>query len=184
MKNNWEIIINSYFEKYSGLEIDDIYKFIYQGIFGPEGKFDDKSKARFMLDYAKAQKNENIKMMEKISPDKDLYRINMGVYKYKDGDQAALFEWYYRSFSFDYGDREEFEEAWNAFISVNDKNNFFHGELMDDFTYRLKRFAIQNHDALPVIEHSRLFVLMNKPAYRVINFRAMIGALKDSILSK
>jgi len=184
MKNNWENIIISYFEKYSGLEIDDIYKFIFQGVFGPEGKFDDKSKARFMLDFAKAENDETIKMMEKISPNKDLYRINLGPYKYRDGDQGSLFEWYYRSFSFEYGNREEFEEVWNIFIKINKKNDFFHIELIDEFSFRLRKFALQNHDALPVMEHSKLFLHMNRPSYRVVNFRAMIGALKDSILSK
>jgi len=184
MKDNWENIFDSYFETYSGLEIEDIYKFIFQGVFGPEGRFDDRSKAKFMLEFAKARPEDSEVMMLKISPKKSLYRINMGAYKKKGGDQGALFEWYYRSFNFDYGSLDDFDNAWSIFEDYNLKNEYFHPDIIKSFSEKINRFRLQNRNSLPIINHSQLFILMNKPAYRVVNFRAMIGALKDSILSE
>lgn len=168
-------MLEEQFRTYQSIQIQDIYKLIYQGTFGCEHAVDEKSRKKLYKEFKKAKPNKEEKLIEIISPNFFIYRINIRPYKAHGGEKETLFEWFYESSKIKDGTIQNFFESWKTFELLNEQEHYFPTEKIKDFEEMLKK---EYSEKLPVMHHSKQYRKANKPSYRVINYMAMHDCMK------
>ncbi|MBL7073960.1 hypothetical protein ISS37_01810 [candidate division KSB1 bacterium] len=150
---------------HENLEIADVYKLLYQGVFGPAHLLQnsESAKAWLEMEFTEVDPNSTEPLTEPVSLDGEIIRVNLKPFKMKGGLVEKLFQAMVLSAREIKGNRDDFLKLWNEFKRLVEE-----GELQYDWD-ELKAFDREiSEDDLPVIHHSRDYTGMNKPAYRVV----------------
>jgi len=180
--NSLPIILEEQFKLYKDIQVQDVYKLIYQGIFGCEHAVDEKSRERLYEEFEMAEPNEKEKVTEKIS-DFLIYRINIRPYKALEGEKETLFEWFYESSKMKEGTIKEFLINWKVFRLVNEHKHYFLDKEIKDFEKIIKQ-EYSKRKQLPLVHHSEEYRKANNPSYRVINYMALHEHMKRNMTSQ
>ncbi len=156
--------IQNEFETHPKMNIQDLYKFLYQAEFGPNHILDNPVAAKEYLALEAASKsNNNIPLKESCSADGSLLRINLQTFKEKNLSLDTLFLCLEESARRIHGNETHFKETWKHV-----------GELIDELSIPIplesyKEFTkmIRGKNYLPV-HHSREYTIEYHPSYRVV----------------
>jgi hypothetical protein len=150
-------------QHYPSMTVQDVYKLLYQGTFGPEHFMHDLDAAREYLKTEMADLNDPApgeQLYEPVSPREDLVRVNLRLYRKSGYPPEALLT--AMSESRVNADTILFMQRWKAFIAWATSHRFDRSDLH----LWAERITPRN---LPVVHHSALYERTYHPAYRVCN---------------
>lgn len=157
-------ILHQQTELYPELQIDDVYKLLYQGTLGIEHLLSDTTAAKNYLEHEwrgiTADNTESL--LEIISPDSQWVRFNLKPYKAAGGTTEAVWRAMRRSANI-HGDKEIFLRRWHEFMSLVNKRQLpFDRAAVREFN---KRMTAEQY---PAAHHSQIYIERYQPAYRVL----------------
>ncbi len=164
---NLQKILDQQFERYKKIQVQDVYKLLYQGVFGPEHFICEKTRQNMYEEFEKAKPEKGI-MFEKISRVFDIYRVNIRAYKAYNGTKEDLFSLFQESANIKTGNEKVFKLLWDWFKKINDEKDYFSYEEIEAFE---KKYSIP--EQLPVLHHSKKYRKANKPSYIIINLQKL-----------
>ena len=157
-------LIDIHMRMHSCVMLPDLYKLLYQGVFGPSHLIDDPGRAQIFLktEWEALPKTQNEFLIEPVSIDKSIVRINLFPAKLAGIDIDKLWAALYRSATTIKGSLEQFEVVLDGTLQICRNRKLFHpGSLRQYFRQARK----ENY---PPRHHSEAYRKMNKPAYRVV----------------
>jgi hypothetical protein len=165
MKTKLKGLINYHFWLYPKMQIEDLYKLIYQSVMGPWHLLQDEREAFQSL---KNQIEKGIgkerELFVNIGLENDLVRVNLNVYKEKTGDAHRLFSAMEKTAEIIKPDKSKLQNVWTTVGEM-----FASGEIcfLDYGLWReLTDLLIQND--FPYISHSKIYRKNYFPLYRIV----------------
>lgn len=162
-------LVQTHFERYPEMQIEDAYKLIHQATFGNGHPVAKKKSEREWLEHEfKRNPPENdAPLLERISlEDSSLVRLHIRPYRALRGDLDHLLNAFVESAKEVMGESEVMAERWQTFaeFAMSDSN------LQKQFPERhLRLFShAQRHLQWPAAHHSKAYLLAYRPAYRVM----------------
>jgi hypothetical protein len=158
-------IVVDHFIRYPLMQVEDLYKLIYQASLGSEHAFLDEDSARVWLDKEVAELNGIIREqeVEELSPDGDIVRVNMRPYILSGGDIDQLFEAFVKSSKEFRGDVRKLVQyaEWVKLMALSkeiDLTQLDIAEYIED----------KRRLGYPTVHHSSIYKEAYHPAYRVV----------------
>lgn len=176
MVHNLKSLIDFHKKAHPSIRVQDVYKLLYQGAMGPHHLVEDQNAAHLFLQHEFADlelPRDCEELMEPVSIDGSVIRINLRVFRRMTRDEAPLFSCMLASAKKMVPDEKLLRSLWDEFKQMNARDllNFAHQEIvrLDD------QLASKG---LKAIRHSEEYRLREKPAYRVVLrkcYKAMSG---------
>ena len=151
--------------RYPKLEVQDLYKLIYQGIFGSEHAVIDASQARVWLEREVEVLAEGPEepVIVPISPDGRIARVNLRPYVAGGGNLEALLEAFLRTAREHKGTAEQLRQYWGVAEQMAEET------AIGIAVNALKRFFEEMEaQGFPAAHHSEAYRRAYRPAYRVV----------------
>jgi len=147
------------------LEVVDVYKMLFQSVFGVQHILHDKAK-RYLeeeLSTLEMQKSSDEPLIENISIDNVMVRVNLRPFKMRGLSSDKLFLAMVTSAKEPRGTRETFLKLWNRFKSLVEAGRLnFDRPSLEDFYRKVEK---ENY---PPYHHSERYRRSYSPAYRVV----------------
>lgn len=151
--------------RYPKMEVQDVYKLLFQAAFGPQHAAMDSAMVFDWLneEWKSADTANPAPEIEPITPDTTLVRVNLGAYKKNGGDRLSLgMKFLYTAQHFK-GSKKKFLQYWNDVERLAKKDLIpFTKQELADYLREMKK------KGLPAMHHSEKYMLLYKPSYRVI----------------
>ena len=162
-RDTWSDILAVHFQRYQNLELRDIYKLLYQRVFGPEHSIDNLRVARERLYLEVIQLSETPVSMTMIEPlSSVLCRVNLQPFVQAGGDISRLWKVFRQTVcDFQPGSQVDFQRDWKHFRNAAWARRY-DDALLDQFWQRM---ATAN---FPPVHHSRCYRKTYTPHYRVV----------------
>lgn len=151
--------------RYPALEIQDLYKLIYQAALGSEHAVADASQARVWLEREAAELGEGPEepVIEPISADGQVVRVNLRPYVAGGGDLNALLEGFLRT-AREYRGSEERLRQYGRYAERMAVEGSL-GLAADELWCFFEEMAARR---FPAVHHSEAYRKAYRPAYRVV----------------
>ncbi len=158
-------LIQWHLEYHKNVGIQDIYKMLYQGVFGAEHLLSNVERAKAYLrdEWDRVPSDKTILLLEPVSPDGTVVRANIVRCKAEGIDMEKLWRAFYYSVSKVQAEKNQFAEAWRAFVKLCQVENwpFDSG--------KAAHFGDEAHAKnWPAKHHTAAYRKANFPAYRVV----------------
>ena len=154
------------------MQVQDVYKLLYQGIMGSEHilgvqKTEEavlQFELRLRSEYEKIAPNEGEPLFESIHPKESLYRLNLGPYKARNGEIAQLITFCLDTTRQVTGTLSELIGAWKLFGKACEQGKWLNWPkaIIFNFTDCLEKAGY------PPVHHSNIYRETYRPAYRLI----------------
>jgi len=154
------------------LEVQDLYKFIFQAALGSEHAVRDAAAARDWLERELREMGAGPAepVVEPLSPDGRIVRVNLRPYIAAGGDPAVLLEAFIRTASAHRGTSAELRRYWGIAQQMAREGQLpFSPDELRDFIARMEALG------WPAVHHSEAYEMAYRPAYRVIA-RELLGS--------
>jgi hypothetical protein len=163
-------VIAAHFEMRQGLEPQDIYKLLYQGVLGPEHLMDDvwAAKKSLYLEVVRLPEALAIQpILEPLSP--ALCRVNLQPF-IQGGGRVDIVWWLFRQTARNYrpGTLIDLERSWRYFLATP-WASLYAPEILVQFWQRMATAGF------PPVHHSRSYTEANAPHYRVVMRHLVAG---------
>ena len=158
-------IISDQVLRYPRLEIQDLYKLIYQAAMGGEHARQDMAGARKWLERELNNLGEGPEepMVDTISPDSRIVRVNLRPYIAAGGDPSALFAAFIRTANEYQGTWAHLRRYWSYAERMGSGEELpFARTVLEGF------FAKMEGERFPTVHHSLTYKALYHPVYRVI----------------
>ena len=152
-------------KRHPEMQTADVYKFVHQAAFGNGHLITDENGAREYLrsELASVTGAAIEPLIEDVSPDGSVIRINLRPFKASNLDETKLGTAMIESAKKFTPNRERFEEWWREVADgVKGKNLPFEAAFLRSFAARLKP------NGYPAMHHSEIYSAKYQPAYRVV----------------
>jgi hypothetical protein len=152
-------------DRHQNLGIQDVYKLLYQGVFGAEHLVTDIGSARTALieEWQRVPADANEILIEPVSMDAQIVRINIRRCQAEGLTVNDLWTAFYTSLSDVTAEANDFEKMWNSFCDLcRLKTSSFDVDDAINFGQRAK------NDGWPARHHTAAYRRANYPAYRVV----------------
>ncbi len=160
-----KVCFHDHLRKYPDMQIQDIYKFVFQGVMGSGHAIHNESVAleRFQRELCDLDElNPAEEIVELLSP--EFVRVNLRPYVKIGENTEALFEAFIRTGETHRGSLAELCSAWKLISGV--QKIFRQGDLE-------MYFARQRIFCFPSVHHSEIYSKLYRPAYRVISVKEL-----------
>jgi len=177
ISRKWHRVLQEHLTKYPAMQLEDVYKLIFQATCGPAHLDRD------CIRIGQALKNESATLtpaaeplIELISPERRFVRLNLKSYIYHHGNLDSLAAIVYQSAQLQSYPKTELAKRWQLV-----------GELIEQGKLPFERSKYDSLSQIliergyPSIHHSPLYRLNYQPAYRVIAWEVW---QRSSITSK
>ena len=147
------------------LEVVDVYKMLFQSVFGIQHILHDKAKQYLEeeLSTLEMQKFSDEPLIENISIDNVMVRVNLRPFKMRSLSSDKLFLAMVTSAKETRGTQKAFLKLWNRFKSLVEAGKLnFDRSILEDFDRKVKK---ENY---PPYHHSERYRRSYRPTYRVI----------------
>ena len=153
-------LLASQFERYPAMQVQDVYKLIYQGCLGAEHAVKSPSFARNWLESEIAEMGNGPlePMIDPISADGEIIRINLRPYLKMSGSLDVLLDAFIRTAHDFRGEKSLIKKKWDIAMQTC----FLPATVMDAF---IKKMIKDNY---PAVHHSDIYHEHYLPAYRVV----------------
>ncbi len=158
-------LIKFHLQHHRSLDVQDIYKCLYQGVFGAEHLLLNVNKARifFFDEFDRIAAENKQPLVEPVSVDGQIIRVNFAPYKATGGPAEKLWEVFKdsaRAFTPQHG---LLEELWTQFYSLGQNGHLpFDPDKISEFGH------MQKQKGYPPQHHTPDYRRNNHPAYRVV----------------
>ena len=158
-------LVKNHLERYPLLQIQDVYKMLYQGEFGVGHLIDNTETAKHYLNSELEQVagDSTEPLSEYISPDSVMVRINLRPFKAKQFDSDKLIQAMLKTARTVVGDTARFINDWEIVQQGINKG------LLPFSASKTKKFWQEmKTQGFPAVHHSQEYQQAYHPAYRVI----------------
>jgi NADPH:quinone reductase-like Zn-dependent oxidoreductase len=158
-------LVNDHLDRYPAMQIQDVYKLLYQGEFGVKHIIDSQGAARHRLsmELHQVQPDTSIPLWEIISPDSSLIRINLSPFKAARNELEKLWEAIWKTANDVQGDTAKFVNHWQVIIQgIEDGRLDFPLQETTQFWHTMEA------NGFPAVHHSQIYRDTYHPAYRVV----------------
>ncbi len=158
-------ILSNQLVRYPQLQLQDLYKLIYQAAMGSEHAIQDMAAARHYLESEVNGLGEGLEeqTLDPISPDRRIVRINLRPYIAEGGDPSMLLTAFIKT-------ANEYKGIWahlRRYWSYVERMAM--AEVLPFAQDELERFFVKMEaEGFPVVHHSMAYRAAYHPAYRVI----------------
>lgn len=160
-----ELVLRNHLDRYPKMELQDVYKLIYQASLGNEHFMADTSALRESLlsELKSVDASTNEPAMEALTPDGELVRLNLRPFKSAHGNPEGLLQAMLGTAS-TFKKSERQLEDWLQTIERRGTDGQwpFKQDSLKTFFQRMRS------DGYPSIQHSVAYEATYKPAYRVV----------------
>jgi len=158
-------IIKDHYFRYPLMQVQDLYKLIYQAAMGSEHAITDEDSAWARLEQEVVKLNKDVRApeLEDLSPDGRIVRVNLRPYLLSGGDIERLFKAFMQTSKEFQGDERNLDRyaTWAmALVEVNEIS-LSQGEFAEFFEQRRRG----GHSA---VHHSAVYKGAYQPAYRIV----------------
>jgi hypothetical protein len=169
-------VLATHFQTYHALTLQDVYKLIYQRVFGPEHSITNLAVARERL-YLEIlqlpQTPSTLPLLDALSP--DLCRVNLQPFMHRDGRIALLWKAFRRTArEFQPGSLADLQRTWRWFVATPWAQRYT-PEHLEQF------WQSQATADFPAVHHSHGYTVANAPHYRVVSRCLLQECLKLSL---
>ncbi len=150
---------------YPDMQIQDIYKFVFQGVMGSGHAIQSESIAfeRFQAELSNlCQPDSPEEVVEFLST--KIIRVNLRPYVRNGGDTSSLFKAFVRTGYTHGGSEKELGPVWEVIKPLQTK---FNHDDMDIY------FSLQRKSGFPAVHHSGIYRELYTPSYRVISVKEL-----------
>lgn len=165
-------ILAQHAARYPRLQVQDLYKLLYQAVWGSEHAVGDAGEACTRLEREAAALGEGPvePVIEPISPDGHIVRVNLRPYLAGGGALPALLEAFLRTARSRRGSAEQFGQYWACAerMAWEGALNLAREELQEFFLEMAAR-------GFPAVHHSEEYRRAYRPAYRVVAGEYLAG---------
>jgi len=151
--------------RYPAMAVEDVYKFVHQAAFGNGHLISDEAAARVYLrsELDSVTADEAEPLVEPVSPDGSVVRINLRPFKARKLDVTKLGDVMIASAKTFKPERDRFERWWDeAADAANRRTLPFDAAMLTNFG------AARVLENYPAVHHSAAYTKSHRPAYRVV----------------
>ncbi len=153
-------VVSEQTERYPMMQIQDLYKFVYQGVMGSGHAVSSVAAAEKwlgdeLLSMGECQAGEEV--VERLSS--DILRVNLRPFAASGGDTGVLLDAFIRTGREYSGNADDLIRVWKIAADVQ---NLFSLSEMDSY------FSRQEEAGFPAVHHSQVYLEFYRPAYRVV----------------
>ena len=176
MKDELRTLILAHYEKRPCMEIQDVYKLLYQSILGLGHLLTNTDAAKLYL-YKEldglSEYDGDEPLTEDISLVNKMVRVNLRAFKARNLSGDALFDAMLATEKLNTSSMDDFIAFWTLFIQFVDEGKLpFDPGLLQDFN---KKVDSLNY---PAVHHSTSYQALYKPSYRIIGQHIFNGSFK------
>jgi hypothetical protein len=157
-------VLAQHFQTYQALTLQDVYKLIYQRVFGPEHSITNLAVARerFYVEILQLpQAPSTLPLVDPLSP--DLCRVNLQPFLHSGGSVALLWKTFRRTArEFQPGTLEDLLRTWRWFVGTSWVQRYA-PESLEQFWQRMATAGFS------AVHHSREYAVAHTPHYRVVS---------------
>jgi hypothetical protein len=156
-------VLAAHYQTYQVLEPQDIYKLVYQRVFGPEHSVVRLSAARERLYLEVLQLPETPTSLPLLEPlSSALCRVNLQPFVQHGGSVGRLWQNFRQTVrEFQPGTLEDLQRTWTLFLSTPWARHYA-PERLDQFRQQMATADF------PPVHHSQAYAKANAPHYRVV----------------
>jgi hypothetical protein len=169
-------IIHEHILRYPEIQAQDVYKLLHQRHLGPAHLIEDIESARryFKREYDSVIPDKGNILVENISHDFTVVRINLSPFKAGMYPGMKLFKAFIESASLKTGNIDNFLRDWKGLIKLTREED------MGLNTNDLEELdASVKEKGYPAIRHSKIYLEKYKPSYRVVYTEVLIKHLPE-----
>jgi hypothetical protein len=158
-------VITAQLQRYPVMQIQDLYKLVYQATLGNEHLMTDSAMVHDYLirELQSVQADSSELLLEEISPDGAVVRLNLRPFKAQHGDHRALFQAMMQTARTFQKSQERLDRYLIDLEQTADSGIIpFDAEAMKTF------FREMRDKSYPAVHHSAIYGEKYSPAYRVI----------------
>jgi hypothetical protein len=166
-------LVNCHLQAHPLLQVQDVYKLLYQGVLGSEHlmNFQGAEKAALMFEkrlraeFESVEADKNEPLFESIHPSGKLQRLNLRIYKARRGDLSLLAVECLQVAQCSWGTLAELAGVWDIFVNACKRDKLPGMGLTEvmHFTSWLES------DGFPSVHHSQIYRDAYRPAYRLVS---------------
>jgi len=168
-RNEVRRLVNDHLKMRPAMQVVDVYKLLFQGVYGV-GHLLSKDAKSYLLDEAakiRVEDHQEEKLIESISPDGEIIRVNLRPFLRKKLSLTVLFEAMIRS-NVD-GDADTFLDRWRSFVDLVETGELpFSKCEVKELDIKIKPGQIKP------MHHSQKYREEYYPSYRVIKLSELI----------
>jgi hypothetical protein len=155
-----ETVLHTHFSRYTAMQIQDVYKLLYQAALGSEHAISNSEDARQSLERELAEMGAGTEevTIDPISADEQIVRVHLRPFAVQGGDPQTLLDAFTRTANEFRGNRQLLEDYWESATGMQ----HFPSAEMNSFIETVRE---QNY---PAMHHSPEYEKLYRPAYRVI----------------
>jgi len=152
-------------QRYPAIQIQDLYKLLYQAALGNEHLMTDSAMVHDYLirELESIQASSVEPLLEEISPDGEVVRLNLRPFKAREGDHRALFQAMMQTTRAFQKSPERLEHNWRDLEQMAKS-----GAIAFDAATMQSFFREMREKGFPAVHHSAVYAEKYAPAYRVI----------------
>ena len=168
-KSAFQKAVDEQLQRYPAMQIQDLYKLVYQATMGNEHLMTDSAAAHGYLihELESIQASAAAPLLEEISPDGEVVRLNLRPFKARHGDHRVLFQAMLQTARTFQKSPEQLERH----LRELEKTAPFDAVKMQAYFREMRE---QNY---PATHHSAAYEEKYKPAYRVLLKKFVPGGL-------
>jgi len=158
-------VVSYHLGRYPSMEIQDLYKLVFQAAMGSEHAVPNRQMAQQWLDRelsTLAAVSEE-PFSEPLSPEGGLVRVHLRAFVERGGDTAKLLDAFVATADRFHGSEERLEEYWSYLEAMAEA-----GEVPFSQTQLRGLFAEMRIQGFPAVHHSNTYRDHYQPAYRVV----------------
>lgn len=153
-------IVRHHFIEYPNMQLQDLYKLLYQGVMGSGHAVSSFAAAEKWLSDELLSMGTGFSgeaIVERLSS--SIVRVNLRPYAASGGDAACLLEGFVRTAREFSGSTDQLSRAWKSVAEIQ-----HHFSLLEMESY----FTEMEKSGFPVVHHSEIYFKLYRPAYRVV----------------
>jgi hypothetical protein len=164
-KSSFQKLITAQLQRYPAMQIQDLYKLVYQAALGNEHLITDSAMVHNYLiqELENVQADSNEPLLEEISPDGAVVRLNLRPFKAQHGDHRALFQAMMQTVRTFQKSQERLGRYLSDLEQMAASGDIpFETDAMQAF------FREMREKGNPAVHHSAVYKKQYAPAYRIL----------------
>ncbi len=168
-------LIRYHLNQHQDMDVQDVYKLLFQGVFGAEHLLQDIDKARNYLyqEFSAVNTLSLEALLEPVSVGGEIVRLNFRPAKSAGYTWQTVWDVFVASSENAGGNKKEFETIWRDTIVLCRQSEWpFDADKMSEMGNEM---AAEDY---PPLHHSQAYKNANKPAYRVVKKSVLLEIVK------
>lgn len=158
-------VVAAQLQRYPAMQVEDLYKLVFQAAMGNEHLMTDSAAVHGYLihEMESIQASSEEPLLEEISPDGEVVRLNLRPFKAQNGDHQELFSAMMQTAHAFQKSPERMEQYWRDLEQMAKS-----GAIAFDAAAMQSFFREMREKGFPAVHHSAVYEEKYAPAYRVI----------------